>query len=109
MKRFKKNQDDEDGNGVARPPNSDSHIVVRDPDRKSGSNPMRLMGIVVVCLMIISVLFSVSVVLKDPPSDKVWIAAAEARFVDAGPKKGTSAFWGFKVSSVGLKFEFVCT
>lgn len=100
MKRFKKNQDDENGNGVARPPNSDSHIVVRDPDRKSGSNPMRLMGIVVVCLMIISVLFSVSVVLKDPPSDKVWIAAAEARFVDAGPKKGTFAFWGFKVSSV---------
>lgn len=89
MKRFKKNQDDENGNGVARPPNSDSHIVVRDPDRKSGSNPMRLVGIVVVCLMIISVLFSVSVVLKDPPSDKVWIAAAEARFVDVGPKKGS--------------------
>nr|XP_023870609.1 galactoside 2-alpha-L-fucosyltransferase-like [Quercus suber]POE88575.1 galactoside 2-alpha-l-fucosyltransferase [Quercus suber] len=89
MKRFKKNQDDENGNGVARPPNSDSHIVVRDPDRKSGSNPMRQMGIVVVSLMIISVLFSVSVVLKDPPSDKVWIAAAEARFVDVGPKKGS--------------------
>jgi xyloglucan fucosyltransferase len=92
MKRLKKNQDDD--NDIARPQNSESHILLRDPDRKSGPNPMKLMGILVVCLMVISVLFSVSVVLKDPPSDNVWKASSETSFVHVGTKKGT-CFWVF--------------
>lgn len=92
MKRLKKNQDDD--NDIARPQNSETHIFLRDPDRKSGPNPMKLMGILVVCLMVISVLFSVSVVLKDPPSDNVWKASSETRFVHVGTKKGT-CFWVF--------------
>lgn len=87
MKRLKKNQDDD--NDIARPQNSESHILLRDPDRKSGPNPMKLMGILVVCLMVISVLFSVSVVLKDPPSDNVWKASSETSFVHVGTKKGS--------------------
>lgn len=87
MKRLKKNQDDD--NDIARPQNSETHIFLRDPDRKSGPNPMKLMGILVVCLMVISVLFSVSVVLKDPPSDNVWKASSETRFVHVGTKKGS--------------------
>uniref|UniRef100_A0A2N9F3Y0 Fucosyltransferase n=1 Tax=Fagus sylvatica TaxID=28930 RepID=A0A2N9F3Y0_FAGSY len=87
MKRLKKNQDDD--NDIARPQNSETHILLRDPDRKSGPNPMKLMGILVVCLMVISVLFSVSVVLKDPPSDNVWKASSETSFVHVGTKKGS--------------------
>ncbi|XP_028753612.1 galactoside 2-alpha-L-fucosyltransferase-like [Neltuma alba] len=43
----------------------------RDPDKKSGFNLMRLMGFFLLCLMLFSALFSVSVVLRDPPSDGV--------------------------------------
>lgn len=47
---------------------------------------MRLMGILVVCLMVVSVLFSVSVVLRDPPSDGVW-ASEETKFFQVNPRK----------------------
>ncbi|XP_062116589.1 galactoside 2-alpha-L-fucosyltransferase-like isoform X2 [Humulus lupulus] len=68
MKRFKKNLEDNHANLSS----FDTHSTVfRDPDRKLGFISMRAMGIVVVCLMVFSVLFSVSMVLKDPPSDAV--------------------------------------
>ncbi|GKU89769.1 hypothetical protein SLEP1_g3864 [Rubroshorea leprosula] len=44
---------------------------LRDPERNNGFSTIRLMGILVVILMAVSVLFSVSVVLKDPPTDGV--------------------------------------
>ncbi|KAI4335974.1 hypothetical protein L6164_014558 [Bauhinia variegata] len=49
----------------------DTHCVLKDPNIKCGLNLMRLMGIFVVFLMLFSVLFSVSVILRDPPSDGV--------------------------------------
>ncbi|POO01963.1 Xyloglucan fucosyltransferase [Trema orientale] len=75
MKRFKKNLED----NHAKLPDSDTHNTVsRDSDRKLGLNWMKIMGVFVVCLMVFSVLFSVSVVLKDPPSDSV-LEASGAR------------------------------
>ncbi|KAM6569602.1 hypothetical protein CsatB_017587 [Cannabis sativa] len=68
MKRFNKNSED----NHASISDFDTHSTVsRDPDRKFGFSSMRAMGIFVVFLMIFSVLFSVSVILKDPPSDAV--------------------------------------
>ncbi|XP_062169822.1 galactoside 2-alpha-L-fucosyltransferase-like [Alnus glutinosa] len=86
MKRLKKNPDDDDD--LARHPDSDIHTVLVDPDRKLGSNPMRLMGIIVVCLMVVSVLFSVSVVLSDPPSDSIR-EPSEKRVLEVEPSKGS--------------------
>ena len=68
MKKFRKNSADDHANLSG----FDTYCTVfRDPDRKLGLNSMRAMGIFVVCLMVFSVLFSVSVILKDPPSDAV--------------------------------------
>lgn len=95
MKRLKKNTaDDYDS---SRPPYPNSHGVLMDPDKKSSSNPIRLMGIIVVCLIFISVLFSVSVVFKDPPSDIIR-EASETRVLEGGPRQGTCfrVFEGFK-------------
>lgn len=104
MKRLKKNTaDDYDS---SRPPDPNSQSVLMDPDKKSSynpirlmasSNPTRLMGIIVVCLIFISVLFSVSVVFKDPPSDIIR-EASETRVLEGGPRQGTCfrIFEGFK-------------
>ncbi|PKI33757.1 hypothetical protein CRG98_045855 [Punica granatum] len=70
MKRREKNQSGgeevtmklSDGNGL---------ISSRDPERKNGVNTMRVMGAFVACLMVSSVFFSLSVVLRDLPSDGV--------------------------------------
>ncbi|KAJ7956419.1 galactoside 2-alpha-L-fucosyltransferase-like [Quillaja saponaria] len=67
IKRFKKGPDDD----PVKLSDLDSHVVLRDTDRKCGLSSMRLMGVFVVCLMLLSVLFSVSVVLRDPPSNGV--------------------------------------
>ncbi|XP_018850888.1 galactoside 2-alpha-L-fucosyltransferase-like [Juglans regia] len=88
MKRFKKNLDDDNGNHSEKRPDSDIHSFLVDPDRKSGYNPMRLMGITVVCLMVISVLFSASVILKDPPSDGIR-EASQTRVLQVGSEKGS--------------------
>lgn len=85
MKRFKKNS--EDPINHSDPQNHCVHSG-RDTDRKCGNGSMRLMGILAVCLMVISVVFSVCVVLRDPPSDIVW-AFAEARTLEVNPKKGS--------------------
>lgn len=63
--------------------------VPRDSEKKLDLRLMRTMGIFVVCLMIFSVLFSVSVVLKDPPSDAVLEASGDHRFVRVERNKGT--------------------
>ena len=95
MKRVKKTPDDDDDD-LASHPDSDTHTVLVDPDRKLGSNPMRLMGIIVVCLMVVSVLFSVSVVLSDLPSDSIW-ELSEKRVLEVKPRKGTCLLGFYKV------------
>lgn len=65
--------------------------VPRDPEKKLDLRLMRTMGILVVCLMIFSVLFSVSVVLKDPPSDAVLEASGDRRFVRVERNKGSGS------------------
>ncbi|KAJ9140481.1 hypothetical protein P3X46_031125 [Hevea brasiliensis] len=61
MKRFKRNP----GNRS----DPDGQSTVGETERKCGFNPMRVMGGLVVLLMALSVVFSASVVLRDPPSD----------------------------------------
>lgn len=88
MKRLNRNSNDP-------PKHSDSdpcdEMVSRGPDTKCGSNPMKLMGIFVVCLMGLSVLFSISVILRDSSSssDSIW-GGAEARVLEMKPPQGTS-------------------
>ncbi|KAD4888913.1 hypothetical protein R6Q59_034194 [Mikania micrantha] len=53
----------------------------RDPQTRFGLNPLKLMGCFVVCLMGLSVLFSISVILKDFKSNSIW-AVADARVLD---------------------------
>lgn len=84
MMRLRRNTDDEQ----LRLSDPEHHTVSRPLDRECEQNPMRLMGILVVCLMVVSVLFSVSVVLRDPPSDGVW-ASEETKFLQVNPRKGT--------------------
>lgn len=55
-------------------------------DRKCGLNLMKLMGVFLVLVMGLSVLFSVSVVLRDPPSDGLW-TVVEARNLDFNLQK----------------------
>ncbi|EXB44705.1 Galactoside 2-alpha-L-fucosyltransferase [Morus notabilis] len=78
MKRFKRNPEDLFNNKLS---GFDAQQTVpRDSEKKLSLRLMRTMGIFVVCLMVFSVLFSVSVVLKDPPSDAVLDASGD-RFV----------------------------
>lgn len=85
MKRLRRNSEDPSKPSDPGIPS----LYSRDLDRKCGNSSMRLMGVFVVCLMVISVVFSVCVVLRDPPSDGVW-AFAEARVLEDNPKTGTS-------------------
>lgn len=82
--RLRRNPDDDQ----LRPADLEHHSVSRPSDRKCEHNPMRLMGILVVCLMVVSVVFSVSVVLRDPPSNGVR-ATEETKFLQLNPNKGT--------------------
>lgn len=59
----------------------ESRVVENDEEFKYGLNPLKLMGIFVVCLMGLSVLFSFSLILKDSTSHSLW-AVAEARPID---------------------------
>ncbi|XP_057951916.1 galactoside 2-alpha-L-fucosyltransferase-like [Malania oleifera] len=83
MKRFKKNSDDK-----SKPSDPGSEGVPRAPERTCGPNSLKLMGILMVCVMVFSVMFTVSVVLRDPPSDNLW-AFAEARALDVPPNDGS--------------------
>lgn len=53
-------------------------------ETKYGLNPMKLMGILVACLMLLSVVFSVSVILEDLPSESIW-SGAESRVLQEKP------------------------
>ena len=87
--RLRRNTDDDDQLKQLDP---EHQTVSRPLDRKCEQNPMRLMGILVVCLMVVSVLFSLSTVLRDPPSDGV-SAIEEAKFLQLNPRKGTPFFF----------------
>ncbi|GMP33429.1 hypothetical protein CsSME_00006749 [Camellia sinensis var. sinensis] len=79
MKRFNRNFVD--------PPRDPVNAVVsRVPETKWGLNPLKLMGVFVACLMGLSVLFSVSVILRDPLSDGIWVGA-EARVLEVKPQQ----------------------
>lgn len=56
-------------------------------ERKCGLNLMKLMGVFLLLVMGLSVLFSVSVVLRDPPLDGLW-TVVEARHLDFKLQKG---------------------
>ncbi|OMO52876.1 Xyloglucan fucosyltransferase [Corchorus olitorius] len=81
MKRFRRNPDENDPG--TNPDVEGEGLFLRDQERKCGLSSMRLMGFLVVALMVFSVVFSVSVVLKDPPSDGVLESGKEIRFLDA--------------------------
>lgn len=56
-------------------------------ERKCALNLMKLMGVFLLLVMGLSVLFSVSVVLRDPPSDGLW-TVVDARRLDFKLQKG---------------------
>ncbi|XP_059644853.1 galactoside 2-alpha-L-fucosyltransferase-like [Cornus florida] len=76
MKRFNRNSNDHQMLSI---PGKDD--FPRPSETKCGSNLMKMMGIFVACLMALSVLFSVSVILRDPPSDGIW-AVSEHRVLE---------------------------
>ncbi|XP_052179713.1 galactoside 2-alpha-L-fucosyltransferase-like [Diospyros lotus] len=78
MKRLNRNSNDPHKS-------TGNDAVSRAPEPKCGLNPMKLMGIFVACLMILSVLFSVSVIFNDPIYESVWIGA-EARVLEVNPQ-----------------------
>uniref|UniRef100_A0A5B7BGW9 Fucosyltransferase n=1 Tax=Davidia involucrata TaxID=16924 RepID=A0A5B7BGW9_DAVIN len=80
MKRLNRNSNDQ-----PKPSDPGNDDVYRALGMKCGLNPMKLMGIFVACLMGLSVLFSISVILSDPPSDGIW-AVAEARMLEVKPQ-----------------------
>ncbi|KAI8017534.1 Galactoside 2-alpha-L-fucosyltransferase [Camellia lanceoleosa] len=79
MKRFNRNFIDPHRDPV-------NAVVSRVPETKWGLNPLKLMGVFVACLMGLSVLFSVSVILRDPLSDGIWVGA-EARILEVKPQQ----------------------
>ncbi|KAL6181644.1 hypothetical protein ACLB2K_048295 [Fragaria x ananassa] len=86
MKRFSKtlNGDDPSNNS-----DSGARNALRDPDRNAGLGPMRVMGIFIACLILFSVLFSVNVVLRDPPSDAAVHEASKAGVLEVEPRKSS--------------------
>ncbi|CAI9281460.1 unnamed protein product [Lactuca saligna] len=55
--------------------------ISRDQQTRFGLNPLKLLGCFVVCLMGLSVLFSISIILKDSSPNSIW-AVADARVLD---------------------------
>ncbi|KAJ9559092.1 hypothetical protein OSB04_013706 [Centaurea solstitialis] len=58
----------------------------RDQQTRFGLTPLKLMGGLVVCLMLLSVLFSISVIFKDSNLNGIW-AVADARVLDTVPTR----------------------
>ncbi|KAK4437041.1 Galactoside 2-alpha-L-fucosyltransferase [Sesamum alatum] len=86
MKRFNKAPTD---SGEGQPTTAGDHgneAVPRGPECKCGLNLMKLMGVFLVLVMGFSGLFSVSVVLRDPPLDVLW-TVVEARNLDHRVRK----------------------
>ncbi|KAJ0754976.1 putative Type 1 galactoside alpha-(1,2)-fucosyltransferase [Helianthus annuus] len=61
--------------------------IVRDQQTRFGLNPLKLMGGFVVCLMGLSVLFSISVILKDFNSNSILTVADAARVLHVAPPR----------------------
>lgn len=80
MKRVNRNPNDD----AEKLSDLDTHNnnLSRDSDKKSSFNLMQSMGLFLLCLMLFSVLFSVSVVLRDPPSDAVVESSTSLVFQD---------------------------
>lgn len=98
MKRLKKNQGEGDTEDALQLPDPDGP---RDPERKSRLSAMQSMGAFVACLMVLSVLFSVLVVLRDPPSDGV---PPEERVVQVKSQKGIFLFFSYFIrANLGLR------
>ncbi|KAI6683147.1 hypothetical protein NL676_029060 [Syzygium grande] len=70
MRRLNKNANDPDEPSKQSDPDAPPTLPI-DPDKRPGYGPMRVMGVFVVCLMATSVVFSLSVVLRDPPTNGV--------------------------------------
>lgn len=86
-------------------PDFTENTVSNGLECESGLNPMKFMGIFVVCLMGLSVLFSLSAILQNPPSESLW-TVAEARPLDVLPQKGTSfSFFFGLIIFYGLYFD----
>ncbi|KAB2609392.1 galactoside 2-alpha-L-fucosyltransferase-like [Pyrus ussuriensis x Pyrus communis] len=84
MKRFKQNLDADD---LSKHLDLDTRSALREPDRKSASGSMKVMWIFVAALILFSVLFSVNVVLRDPPSDAVF-ETSKAAVLEVEARKG---------------------
>lgn len=98
MKRFNKNPDTDQGTRPDPESRSDNNAL-RYPDSECRFelNFMRLMAILLIILMAVSVLFSVSMVLRDLPDDGVW-ETNEARVFEVKSQKGTAFFKPFRKS-----------
>lgn len=73
----------------------ESRVLESDEEFKYGLNPLKLMGIFVVCLMGLSVFFSFSLILKDSTSHSLW-AVAEARPIDDfNPQLHSGTFFNY--------------
>ncbi|XP_009588139.1 galactoside 2-alpha-L-fucosyltransferase-like [Nicotiana tomentosiformis] len=88
MKRLKKSFSDEAHESVSldRENNPISNMV---SEARWGLNPMKFMGFVFICLMVLTVVFSASVLLGDLPSDSSLRILAEARLFDVIPPNAT--------------------
>ncbi|GAY33512.1 hypothetical protein CUMW_275320 [Citrus unshiu] len=98
MKRVNKSPDSDLGTQSDPDNGSNYDNVLRDPVAQYGFefNSMRMMGLAVVTLMLVSVLFSVSVVLRDPPDDGVW-EANEAKSFEVKSRKEEDSFQSAEV------------
>ncbi|PRQ16220.1 putative Type 1 galactoside alpha-(1,2)-fucosyltransferase [Rosa chinensis] len=85
MKRFSKTLNGDDPSKYS---DSGTRNALTDPDRNPGLSPMRVMGIFIACLILFSVLFSINVVLRDPPSDAVH-EASKNRVLEVEPRKSS--------------------
>lgn len=82
MKRFRKHI------SPSKPTDPGNDTVYRVGERRSGFNTMRLMGILAAFLMILTVLVTVSIIFRDPSSDRVR-GFAEARTFAVKAEEGT--------------------
>ncbi|XP_050376971.1 galactoside 2-alpha-L-fucosyltransferase-like isoform X2 [Argentina anserina] len=85
MKRFSKTLNGDDPSNHS---DSGTRNALRDPDRDTRLSTMRVLGIFIACLILLSVLFSVNVVLRDPPSDAVH-EASKATVLEVEPRKSS--------------------
>ncbi|EYU35809.1 hypothetical protein ABFS82_09G041300 [Erythranthe guttata] len=83
MKRFNKAASTPDGGQPPAPDHGSDGVCRSTAECKCGLNIMKLTGAIVVFVMGLSVLFSVSVVLRDPPSDVLWPVVDASRILDS--------------------------